>query len=620
MLNAYRVVFNTCRVVVQMPLPWGQIWVTNPLQIPTYSPTWGRWGLTMIGALYYEFLRIHDDMYGGNYTSLAREIEKFLETLLKYKIKPFLVFDGTIDDKKIVTLVNRTHEKLKATVAVAAETSSNSDHKCIPSRTPSFSDRILKPILATYIVIDTIKRVLGGDCLFVADGDADIDIASLAIHHRCPVLSNDSDFYIFPLQYGYIPYSRFHWSNPQSDGIYAEFYFHEHFCEQFGICDPSLLAVIPAIMGNDMMPQLDAQHRNMIVPPDPDCYSVIEKVIMYTASFTTLEACINILQRQELIDPTAVLENIQKAYNDYFFVPCNFCSPLDVLRTTLKCIDGSPLPEFVLKAFRVGVFSEFLIRILREQVMYEIVLEDVSDSWCQLIGVPIRRAIYGILCGSDAFITELQRGENPLKYDQIQIKSVRTVTYDGKKIPLPSLEFCGVGITNSYGKEILFGILDAKEEDFKKIPVYYQLLLAITRYWYKHCTISKKDIILKAFLLNLLLLTLTTVGGKDEKLQGKKDSIILLSTKSPFPVPSFIHAFAQWQSLYSDIFNLSQLLQGPLVLPPVSDFLECSYLHSLVEVIMEKGVEKVIQQNDLDQNRYRCFVSAICPAEEPMHL
>ena len=53
MLNAYRVVFNTCGVVLQMPLPWGQIWVTNPLQIPTYSPTWGRWGLTMIGALHW---------------------------------------------------------------------------------------------------------------------------------------------------------------------------------------------------------------------------------------------------------------------------------------------------------------------------------------------------------------------------------------------------------------------------------------------------------------------------------------------------------------------------------------------------------------------------------------
>ena len=563
----------------------------------------------------------HADMYGGNYMSLAKEIENFLVTLMKYEIKPFLVFDGTTDDKKKVTLVSRTHERLETAVAVAAKTSSSGNHDGAPSRTPSFGEHIVKPILASYIVIDTIKRVLGGDCLFVADGDADIDITSLAIHHRCPVLSNDSDFYIFPLQYGYIPYSKFHWSDPQSDGIYAELYFHECFCEQFGICDPSLLAVIPAIVGNDMISELDAEHRKMILQPDPDCKSLIESVVMYAASFTTLEACINTLQRQELIDPTAVLENIQEAYNNYFFVPCNICKPLDVLRTTLKCVDGSPLPEFVLKKFRVGVFSTFLIKILRKQEMYKITVEDTSESWCRLIGVPIRRAIYGILCGSDAFITELQRGENPLKYDQIQIKSVRTVTYDGRKIPLPSLESCGVGIEKNYGKEILFGILDTKEEDFKEIPVYYHLLLATTCYWYKHCTISKKDVILKAFLLNLQqpLLALTTVAGKDEKLQGEKDSMIVSSAKPPFPVPSFIHAFAQWQSLYSDIFNLSQLLQGPLVLPPVSDFLECSYLYNLVEMIIEKGVEKVIQQNDFDQNRYQCFVSAICPAEEPMH-
>ena len=457
----------------------------------------------------------------------------------------------------------------------------------------------------------------------MADGDADMDIASLAVHHRCPVLSNDSDFYIFPLQYGYIPYSRFHWSDPQNDGIYAEFYFHEHFCEQFGICYPSLLAVIPAIVGNDMMPRLDAKHRKMILPPDPDCKSLIESVIMYAASFTTLEACISMLQRQELIDPTDVIENIQEAYNDYFFVPCNICKPLDVLRTTLKCVDGSPLPEFVLKKFRVGVFSTFLIRILREQVLYKIVLEDMSDSWCQLIGVPIRRAIYGILCGSDAFITELQRGDNPLIYDEIPIKSVRTVTYDGRRIPLPSLESCGVRIERDYGKKILFGILDVKEEDFKKIPVYYQLLLAITRYWYKRCTISKKDVLLKAFLLNLqqplLALSTTAFVGKDEKPKDKKNSTKASSAESLFPVSSFTHAFAQWQSLYGDIFNLSQLLQEPLVLPPVSDFLECSYLHSLVEIIIEKGVKKIIRQNGLDQNVYSDFLSAICPTEEPIH-
>ena len=570
-------------------------------------------------SLYYEFIRRYGEltMYGGDYISLAKDIENFLVTLMKCNIKPFLIFDGTVDERKNDTLVTRTHEKLETAAAMTERTSSNDDTS---KRHAPNQKRTVDPFLGSDVMINTVKYVLGGDCLFVADGDADIDIASLAIHHRCPVLSNDSDFYIFPLQYGYIPYSKFHWCNLKHDKIYAELYFYELFCEQFGICDSSLLAVIPAIVGNDMMPQLDAQQRNKILPPDPDCNSLIESVVMYAASFTTLEACIHTLQEQQLIDPTAIIENMQEAHNDYFFVPCNFCKPLDILKTILECEDGSPLPEFVLKQFRVGEFSTFMIRVLCDQEMYQIAIEDISQSWCQLIGVPIRRAIYGILCGSDAFVTEFQRGENPLRYNQIEIKSVRTVLYDGKKIPLPSLQSCGMGIEKEYGKEILFGILDIKEDDFKKFPTYYQLLLAITRYWYRHCTISKKDILLKAFLLNLqqplAALNASASLGKIEKPQNKKCLTMASSVKPLFPVLSFTHAFAQWQSLYSDIGDLSRLLQDPLILPPVSDFLECSYLHSLVEMIMKRGVKKVIEENGLNRNLYLKFVSATSPGEE----
>ena len=427
-------------------------------------------------SFYYEFVRANIDMYGGNYMSLARDIENFLAILKKCKIKPFLIFDGTVDYKKINTIATRTQEKLKTAIAWEVGEKNPSDNSLHNSHTPQTSnnkDCILEPHLVSYTVIDTVKRVLGGDCLFVADGDADIDIASLAIHRGCPVLSNDSDFYIFPLQYGYIPYSKFYWSDPRNDKIYADIYFYDLFCEQFGIYDSSLLAVIPAIVGNDMMPQLDARQRRKILPPDPDCHSLIENVVMYTASFTTLEACKHILQKQQLIDPTAIIENLQDAYDDYFFVPCKFCIPLNnPLKTSLKCLDGSSLPEFVLKKFRVGVFSTFLIRILRAQEMYKIVIEDLSEKWCQLIGIPIRAAIYGILCGSDALIAEYQRGDNPMEYDIVYIESVRTVTYDGETTPLPSLQSCGMHIENEYGKKVLFGILDVKEEDLKKIPTY----------------------------------------------------------------------------------------------------------------------------------------------------
>ena len=575
-------------------------------------------------SIYSELISPYDEqiMYGGDYISLANDVKNFLVTLIKCNIKPFMIFDGIPDERKSDTRVTRTHERLKRAAAMNEKAYSNYDSSKsqTPNQTPSNKQlSTVDPLLGLDVMINTVKRVFGTHCLFVADGDTDIDIASLAIHRRCPVLSNDSDFYIFPLQYGYIPYSKFHWSDPRNNKIYAELYFYELFCEQFGIYDSSLLAVIPAIIGNDMIPQWDAEHRNKILPPDPDCSSLIENVVMYTASFTTLEACIHTLQKQQLIDPTAIIENIQEAYDDYFVVPCKFCKPLDVLQTNLECKDGSPLPEFVLKKFRVGEFSTSMIRILCDREMYKIAIEDISESWCQLIGVPIRRAIYGILCGSDAFIKEHQRGENPLKYDRRQIKSIKTVTYDGRKIPLPSLQSCGMGIEKEYGKQILFGILNVKEEDFKKVPTHYHLLLAITRYWYRYCIISKKDILLKAFLLNLQpLATLNTTASlsKNKKPQDDKDSTTGSSIKPLFPVLSFTHAFAQWQSLYGNISDLSQLLQDPLILLPVSDFLECSCLHSLVEIIMKRGVKKVIEQNNLDQKLYLKFLSATSPGEE----
>ena len=254
---------------------------------------------------------------------------------------------------------------------------------------------------------------------------------------------------------------------------------------------------------------------------------------------------------------------------------------------------------------------------MNKRCSYAIVKEDISESWCQLIGVPIRRAIYGILCGN-AFITEFQRGENPLIYDEIQIKSVSIVMYHGKEIALPSLHSCGSEIEKGYGKKILFGLLHVKEEDFKKIPTDYHLLLAITHYWYNHCTINKKDVLLKAFLLNLLkpLMPLSTTASahnakpRDNKGTGQS------SAKPIFPILFFTHALAQWQSLYGDIEDLGQLLQEPLMLLPVSDFLECTYLHSLVEVVIKAGVKKVIRQNGLNQNMYLSFLSAICSTEK----
>jgi len=74
----------------------------------------------------------------------------------------------------------------------------------------------------------------------------------------------------------------------------------------------------------------------------------------------------------------------------------------------------------------------------------------------------------------------------------VERRGIAHVTYNGTQIPLPTLQSCGLELDKEYGKKILFGILDTREENFESTLKDYQLLLAATQYWNRHCTITNK--------------------------------------------------------------------------------------------------------------------------------
>ena len=528
-----------------------------------------------------------NELCGGDYVSVARELSNFLQALVDAGINPIVVSSGTFNYGKADTIAHRVQEKRKYIANLLAPEE---------KRDPEIKKRnVAARYLTTDVTIDSVKRVLGGNHLVVADCDADVDIACLAIHHQCPVLSNDSDFYVFPLLYGYIPYSKFHWHNKKGN-ITGDFYSYQLFCEQLGINDESLLAVIPGIMGNDTITGLDKAHLNIIMPLN-DCtidFQVLEDAVKYVARFGSFDACLTSLRHKQLF---GLIKNIQDAHREYFYLP--LFKPRNSLATDLTCKDGSSIPLFLLKKHRKGNFFTFILNVLvYHQARFSTAVEDMSQSWCCLIGVPIRRAIYGILCGSDACILETQRCANATSQVEVEVKSITHIMYDGRELPLPTLQSCGLELGTEYGKKILFGILDARKQDFESIPKDYQLLLAITRFWYTHCTINKRDILLNAFILLVQL-------SKERNIE--RSLPVRVPAKPLFPMAFFTHAFAQWQSLYRDIQTLNQLLQEPLKLLQVSRFLECSYLYSLVEAMMKGGVTKTIEQYCMDQSIHHAF-------------
>ncbi|XP_045192281.2 protein asteroid homolog 1-like [Mercenaria mercenaria] len=143
-------------------------------------------GSNLFHFLYYHYKISHQ--FGGDYDHFARKCKRFFNILKECNITPYVVFDGGYDpdDRKLPEVLDRMNDRRKKVGLICAK-----GRGCV------------LPIL-TY---ETFRQVLlelqiaHASCVF----EADREIAVLAKRWNCPVLSNDSDFYIYRLEGGFVP-------------------------------------------------------------------------------------------------------------------------------------------------------------------------------------------------------------------------------------------------------------------------------------------------------------------------------------------------------------------------------------------------------------------------------
>ncbi|XP_038843767.1 protein asteroid homolog 1-like [Salvelinus namaycush] len=195
-------------------------------------------GCTLYHSLY--FNPRGDQQHGGDYDDFEDQVCKFFKALRDCSIEPYVIIDGGSDhtDKKFETLRKRVQSRIK-----------QANHLSM-----GLKERGLLPIFVKQVfkqVLSSLK-VPFAQCIF----EADQEIASLAQRWNCPVLSNDSDFYIFDIQAGYLPFFHFQWQNvsvqrgSSQNYIPCKRYTTTSFCRQVNI-NRQLLPVFAAIAGND---------------------------------------------------------------------------------------------------------------------------------------------------------------------------------------------------------------------------------------------------------------------------------------------------------------------------------------------------------------------------------
>ncbi|KAG8005161.1 Protein asteroid-like protein 1 [Nibea albiflora] len=365
-------------------------------------------------SLYFRLYFNHglDQQHGGDYDAFASLLIQFLSALAACNIQPYVVLDGGIDpsDKKFPTLRQRLQSKIKE-----ADSLSHGRNGSV------------LPILTRDVFIQVL--IQRGVPLFQCPAEADREIACLAHQWNCPVLTNDSDFYIFDLPGGYLPFRFFQWTNLNGKAsqryISVRRYTTNGLCRLFRGMNRELLPLCAVLTGNDYGTPKDAETLLGLLDASTlargggrvkGASSRIEVILLWLSSFSNpaeaLEEVSQLMQeegrggggRGKRGPKGGLSSQLWAAMQEYHITPQSSLAPWFSGAKVLPAVQISGLPECLSLAAAQGLLAPLVVDVVvmrRVLLIPQVENSKLASSHCSARA--IRQAMYGIL---------LQRGED----------------------------------------------------------------------------------------------------------------------------------------------------------------------------------------------------------------
>ena len=507
---------------------WQRQEVTGNLAIDGYS---------LIHSLY-----SFDWSHGGQFPEFHSKVTHFFMSLGQSDITPLVIMDG-IDfrEEKTATTIKRRNDAIKT---IHKHTAS------MQKRNIEAVDDILPPLAVTVFLMVMIELQVK---FVVVDGEGDTWIYQLANAYSCPVLSSDSDFLMFKLKGGYIPYNRFHW---EASPVNAEVFYYRAFCEQLKFSDENLRLVIPAIAGNDFLQGIDTpkflSHIARKIGVETKGVKRLVNVVKYISLFKSLEDFADSIETIMCLDEDdrrRLHDNCLKSWKMY---DCEEETSLEKIdrETQLLAFNSESLPDWVLRQFRGGKFSPTVMEALVVgKATLQIFVDNTAAGSCLLTSLPIRQHMYGLTRSS--LVTEFCRESLELRG-----KGVHSLDFVNGR-PLPSLDRIPLmSIANR--ERLLYSILGCDSQVFRSLYDYWKLVMAATLYWSQHTHPPPHTI--KALILCFVVCSTSQYGLPKMRSEFFIPDTFRRSPKWMLP----LHAFAQWQGTYLNVIALNQLLMLPL--------------------------------------------------------
>uniref|UniRef100_A0A8C7NBU2 Asteroid homolog 1 n=1 Tax=Oncorhynchus kisutch TaxID=8019 RepID=A0A8C7NBU2_ONCKI len=526
-----------------------------------------------------------DQQHGGDFED---QVCKFFKALRDCGIEPYVIIDGGSDptDKKFETLRKRAESKIDT---------ANMLSKGLRGASRGFKGlqgARLIPTLARQVFKEVLSSL--GVPFAQALSEADQEIASLAQRWKCPVLSNDNDFYIFDIQAGFLPMSHFKWQNASVQNyIPCKLYTTTSFCRHFNI-NRQLLPVFAAIAGNDYV-NLDKmgfpfrwKDNSPMEPNRKPRVVFFNKLLKWLASFQEKQEAldnVHLLIGHGENNMDAALQALSQGIETYQIQPgCleRFFNDGEAPDPGLLPDHLSVLPDWTLLPLTKGTLPPYMIYILQlRPVIQGIQVEDHSLPSGNITSRPIRQVFYGLLLGEGREVEEYDReGKN--------------LTSSKVKAILPSAAQLLQLDTLDQRLEVFLETLGVSQSTLNGVPPHLGLPVAVTYYWQRHAHPRPDRPLLQALLLGLVFGELCRQRKTNDSSPSCVSGFIeeglvlermrgLIQRPAMSPDLGVAHVFSQWNRCMRDGLDLNQLLCLPLPEPQCAWLYKGTLVHQLVD-------------------------------------
>ena len=420
-------------------------------------------------------------------------------------------------------------------------------------------------------------------CRFCLISEADTEIASLAFAWNCPVLSSDSDFFIFDIKAGYIPLTFFNWS---SNRLTASIFYRKKLASHFRI-RAELIPLLASLAGNDYVSSdvLAAfsiavnriQTSNGFGRRGARFASIANMLSELPDSSTEEEALYSALQMVKSLESRDQLgKAVQHSLQEYTITESNLLRYFEhgVISSSLRTQNDRDVDEWVLRKFRDGQFStKCMSSLTAGKFLLGILVENCREISANRCSQWLRRFVYGIL---NDVITHGEKGNVKMvqEWDRegLTVKPSNIAPYQEGVVPglslVPYLD------TEERLNFLLFA-LDSDTTHIKSLPEKLKLMAVSLRF-----LVNNAQPMLE--VNHLVALLCCCVNLQEDSVERKGNAVNRKPSSQAFDVRA-AHSFAQWQCVLRDAIHLNLTLAEPVQTPCIHKTYNGKLAHGLRE-------------------------------------